>query len=421
MQNEPDPALSEFVRGQHRPLRNFDVVVQEKIGNARFAPECTRRGYDLRYDGWDFARLYDEELDQVTDNIAICSHTGSGSCASEVRNMPKRRTALRREADDSDREDLARCDARLDENPYDTAAALEKARLLGGLGRHGEAVAICDDMLDENPNDLNTVICKAKMLEDLGMYLDVLGLYDVQIRDSPNDAYSRVRKAELLEMFGQYEEAMRYYTEALRSYDTVHFDDPNNADYSIYRGLLSEKLGRYDEAIKFYDGMTHPLYEYHLLLRRAYLLHYTGRDRECLECVEIDADEAKRRVLSDRDVRYFDHALYVKGLFFTKIGRYDDAIGCYEQAARAGLWATQEVAVLTARGDVLAHLGRHGDAVACYDAILELCRGGPPYYSPGERYDTAQAVSRKASALYHMGRYGEAAECRAKAERRAAG
>jgi hypothetical protein len=87
---------------------------------------------------------------------------------------------------------------------------------------------------------------------------------------------------------------------------------------------------------------------------------------------------------------------YNKGNSLLTLGRYDDAIACYDKALAidpgfAGAWSN--------KGTSLNNLGRYGEAIPCFDKALAI--------DPG----IAIAWNNKGNSIDNLGRYEEALVC----------
>ena len=91
--------------------------------------------------------------------------------------------------------------------------------------------------------------------------------------------------------------------------------------------------------------------------------------------------------------------LYDKGLTLQILGRYDDAISCYDEALkvypRADAWNN--------KGNVYLKADRYDDALECYDKALNI---DPNFVN---------ALNGKGRALEGLGKYDDALECYDKA------
>ncbi|MDP2937289.1 MAG: serine/threonine-protein kinase [Dehalococcoidia bacterium] len=85
-----------------------------------------------------------------------------------------------------------------------------------------------------------------------------------------------------------------------------------------------------------------------------------------------------------------------KGVSLHSLGRYDEAIRCYDRALELD---PQYAAAWINKGNSLHSLGRYDEAIRCYDRALEL----DPQY--------AAASNNKGNSLHSLGRYDEAICC----------
>ncbi|HYA33723.1 MAG TPA: tetratricopeptide repeat protein, partial [Candidatus Bathyarchaeia archaeon] len=85
-----------------------------------------------------------------------------------------------------------------------------------------------------------------------------------------------------------------------------------------------------------------------------------------------------------------------KGVTLSRLGRYDEAIACYDKALELD---PRLVSAWTGKGVSLYHLGHYEEAIACYDKALEL----DPRYT--------KAWGNKGVSLRHLGRSVEALQC----------
>jgi tetratricopeptide (TPR) repeat protein len=76
---------------------------------------------------------------------------------------------------------------------------------------------------------------------------------------------------------------------------------------------------------------------------------------ELLDALEIDGNDAL--------------ALYNKGLALLYLGKYNEAIECYDKALEID---PKYVSALRNKGLALYYLGKYNEAIECYDKVLEI-------------------------------------------------
>ena len=144
------------------------------------------------------------------------------------------------------------------------------------------------------------------------------------------------------------------------------------------------------------------------LLRRQ-----TGEKVKQPELIEFEAWEWLNKGASlkslgrfDEAIQCYDQALRIdpqyaaawsnKGNSLASLGRFDEALQCFEQALRI---TPQLVEAWVSKGASLANLGRFAEAVQCYDQALRI---NPQY---------AEAWDNKGNSLGSLGRFDEAIQC----------
>jgi tetratricopeptide (TPR) repeat protein len=63
------------------------------------------------------------------------------------------------------------------------------------------------------------------------------------------------------------------------------------------------------------------------------------------------------------------HALTDKGIALYNLGRYEEAIVCYDKLLEIN---PKDVDALYNKGVALSDLGRYGEAIVCYDKLLVI-------------------------------------------------
>jgi tetratricopeptide (TPR) repeat protein len=143
---------------------------------------------------------------------------------------------------------------------------------------------------------------------------DALADFDRAIELDPEDAQSMANRAVTYQKIGRYEKALADFDRAIEL-------DPEDAQSMANRAVTYQKIGRYEKALADFD--------------RA-----------------IELDENMRSELANE-----------RGLVFSYLGRYADAVECYEQTLRKGpdYVALYNVAVATTRWKGLDNAGKQVD------------------------------------------------------------
>jgi tetratricopeptide (TPR) repeat protein len=395
---------------------------------------------------------------------------------------------------------------------FDHAIALEpdsaethynKGATLGSLERDEEAIACFDRAIALKPDYAKAHSLKGLSLDSLGRPEEAIACFDWAIKLEPDDAKTHFVKGVALEFSSRLEEAVIAYQKAheLGIADAVArieecrqkleiiekileptASEPDEAEAQYNKGVSLFALGRYEEAIACHDRAIELQPDYaNAHYYKGASLSATGRFEAALGCFERARDlghplspkavEVTRRYLAEEKARSgisrngpgiskleaAEH--YDKGISLAELGRYDEAIACfdraialrpdfalghykkgillenqkrlkealhsYEQATgfpdadrrivgcrvvirreeeivsydRAIALNPDDVKAYVHKGDALTALGRCEEAVACYDRALLL------------RLDYTDAHASKGDALTALGRYEEAIAC----------
>ena len=240
------------------------------------------------------------------------------------------------------------------------------------------------------------------------------------------------------------------YTNAIDSFNKVLEINPKNQRAYNYKGDAFFRMGRYDEAITCYDKALeiNPRY-LDVLKDKGLALERLGRNNEAMECYNEalrirpdyhDAEYAKKMLLlklsspnpdpptprdvilgsdpknpyNDPTLPHYNPALDKeddssgypfshdadqwsnKGSSLADLGRYEEAIKCYDKAIEL---RPNDTAVWYSKGNALLILNRYVQAITCYNKVLEL--------NPNHLH----TWNNKGNALYYLGRYEAAIQC----------
>jgi tetratricopeptide (TPR) repeat protein len=172
----------------------------------------------------------------------------------------------------------------------------------------------------------------------------------------PNDASASFNKGLALSELGRYEEVVACYDKVLEL-------KPNNIGARINKGSALDNLGKHNEAIQYFDEALQLSNDEEPLL-----LHYDKHD--------FDKDTGRLRpgiynIVPDPNKL---SAWFNKGLALSGLGKYKEAIGCYDEAIKldpyfVGAWSS--------KGLALYNLGNYEEAVACCDKALDIAPNDP--------------------------------------------
>ena len=235
-------------------------------------------------------------------------------------------------------------------------------------GNYEEAIQCYDRALEIDPKGADVWNNKGVAFKNLGHYDEAIKCYDRALKIDPKYARAWLNKSVALGNLGRYDEAIQCYDRALEV-------DPKDADAWYSKGVALNELGRYDEAVQCYDHALKidPKYASHRVIGDLRLQH---------RALEIDPKYA--------------YAWHNKGVALKHLGRYDEAIACYDRALEVD---PKHAHAWNSKGNALNDLGRYDEAIACYDRALEV---DPKY---------ASAWHNKGIALKNLGRYDEAIGC----------
>ncbi len=91
-------------------------------------------------------------------------------------------------------------------------------------------------------------------------------------------------------------------------------------------------------------------------------------------------------------------SLYKKGLVLGSLGRYDQAIECFDKALEID---ANDSRIWNGKGYIFGNLGRYQEAIECFDKALEIDTNN----------NSLAILKNKGTALHYLGRYDQAIEC----------
>ena len=192
----------------------------------------------------------------------------------------------------------------------------------------------------------------------------------------------------------RHKEAIQCFKKALKL-------DPDDEDAWLNLALSGDHLGHMKEAVHAYEQylLLAPPMHIKVIFTVIQRLKALGVDivSDIYQLNNVSAGTSRSKDKPDpREVRTWEN----KGRCFSYLGKYDDAIKCYDQALKldsrcASCW--------NGKGGILNISGRYEDAILCFDQTLEL----DPLF--------ATAWNNKGDSLNSLGRREEAIICLDKA------
>jgi tetratricopeptide (TPR) repeat protein len=279
-------------------------------------------------------------------------------------------------------------------NSNNADAYYNKGTVLLNLRRYEEAVKCYDEAIGLKPDYATAHGNKGTALYRLGRYEDAIGCYDEIIRLKPDDAYAHINKGLALSMLGSIEEAIKCYDEAIRL-------KPDDIEGYNGKGLALLGIERYEEAIGCYQK-TLNLDNNNItaLVNMAYSLIQLNRRTEAKPLIDkvrlMDPNNEFLLKLQKHSLIVDPNdagALYNKGLALHTLGKYQEAIECYDKYLKIN---PDDTDALNNKGLALNSLAKYQEAIECYDNALKI--------NP----DDTDALNNKGSALHTLGKYEEA-------------
>ena len=180
------------------------------------------------------------------------------------------------------------------------------------IGEIDAAASIYDRLLRIHPKDPSLMESRASAYAAQGQMEEAVEMFDTAIAIDPRN-YSRVYTAAMtLREYGDNETGLKYF-ENLLSKHAEEIDD-------LTRGQALCFLGKYKEAAAILDAVENPDMQTCFLL--ACCKEYSGDHEEALELVEEYSEE----ISTSPDM------LNLKGTALCGLGKYKEALACFEQA-----------------------------------------------------------------------------------------
>ncbi|MCB9678810.1 MAG: tetratricopeptide repeat protein [Alphaproteobacteria bacterium] len=374
-------------------------------------------------------------------------------------------------------EAAAAFEAALREDPANTAAAVQLARVREAQGRWSLAVEVWEGVVRREPHRVDALSSWAECLRQAGCYHQALRAYDRTLARDRTHLFALAGKAETLRMLGRVSDALRLFDEAL----VLH---PEHIFALRGKAATLNAMSRYAEALPYWEDALalDPESQFSAQGRRdaereldnpradatppvepslprgerleAEIAHAWGRalagDRryaeaaeafqtalgaspDWVECAMDYASALEESRQWDEALRAYDRVLELdptrveaacnQGEVLRKAERFEEAIEAYDRALKLdGAF----VFALAGRAEALRMLGRYDAALTWYDKALErkpthafALRGKGAALNALRRYEDALPVWERALALDPSADFAIAgrAHCRAELAR----
>ncbi len=210
-------------------------------------------------------------------------------------------------------------------------------------------------------------------------------------KDTSDKASGWVAKGVDLASQGRHKEAICCHKKALKL-------DPDDENAWLNLALSEDQLGNLTDAVHSYEQFMLYAPEEHIkvifhVMQRLHALGVTdiASDFRKLNNGVVNTVGSKEK-LDPHEARTW----FLKGRVFLYLGKYEDAINCFDQSLKVDSTLTLS---WNGKGSCLKILGRYKDAILCFDQALAL-----------DPCDT-NAWINKGESLNNLGRYEDAILC----------
>lgn len=202
-------------------------------------------------------------------------------------------------------------------NSQEASAWVDKGNTLEVQSKHDEAIQAYDKAIEIDSKYAPAWTGKGLSLNMLGKYDEAINCFDKSIDIAPDNVDAWRWKGTTLGNSGKYDEAIKAYDRAIEI-------DPRNASIWAGKAEAFDKQGKYDEAIKAYDKAievdTKGTMEIMAHCNRAGILLKLSKFNESIE----ECDKC-------HELQPYMPIFIQKGNALVGLGRYDEAIQCYDK------------------------------------------------------------------------------------------
>jgi len=230
-----------------------------------------------------------------------------------------------------------------------------------------EALKCFDEAIKIHPEYAVAWLNRGFALRGLGRFEEVLECYKRATEIDPGYIEAWLNRGFALRGLGRFEEA-------LDCFDKVIKKDPANTEAWAGKGFVFDKLNRVAETVTCYDEAL-----------RLNPSHGWAKERRKALENEFGTRLPKRALqLNENAVGWYD-----KGNTLAVLGRFEDAIKCYDEAIRI---EPSYAASWYSKGIALSELGIFEEAVRCYDEVIRI---DPSFKMAVEEKKLAEKKSEK--------------------------
>lgn len=237
------------------------------------------------------------------------------------------------------------------------ASLTNKGVLLGRLGKTTEANICFSEAVRVEPRSTVYVLCKKATA--FGSSSESTKFLDMALEIEPDNVLALDQRGFIDECFG-FGRASEFYL--LRDQKMPKF-----FDQLLDIGNSNIKNGDYHKAIRLFDAAFEiDSKDPYVFAHKGFALDCLGKYEEAIVCY----DEALKMI--SQSTQYSDLVVWIqngKGLVYDHLGRYEQAIACYDEALGSD---PNYVNSLVSKGIILSKLGKNEEAVKLYDKALEL-------------------------------------------------
>lgn len=248
---------------------------------------------------------------------------------------------------------LKRCNQELQENESNEDVWILKGEVLNELDDNQGAIECYSKSLEINPKNEKSWIKKALLCWLENDYICEIEAYKKCIELNPtNDEYYKKIGDTYEGYIHDNEKAIEYYNKALEL-------NPHNNNGFLWdkKGRLEKEMGKYEDALKSFTVLAELNHNHGNSLRsKAEIFCELGRFEEAIECYD-DALKISSNV--------YTRNLKAKALI--ELEKYEDALKLYDESINDNQDYDE---TYLQKGNLLHKLGRFEEEINCYDMLL---------------------------------------------------